>query len=110
MFASLLYLSLVRLGQFLLLRLRTDTSKNVDIIVLRHQLAVLRRQTGPTRPSPAVRALLAVLSRPLPRIRWPAFIVTPATPLRWHRNMVRQTGSSPQTAYTAAATRVSDLS
>ncbi|WP_218038227.1 hypothetical protein [Acrocarpospora pleiomorpha] len=49
MFVSLLYLSLVRLGQFLLLRLCSDTGKDVEIIVLRHRLAVLRRQTGPMR-------------------------------------------------------------
>ncbi|MEO3859544.1 integrase core domain-containing protein [Acrocarpospora sp. B8E8] len=96
MFVSLLYLSLVRLGQFLLLRLRTDTSKDVEIIVLRHQLGVLRRQTGPMRPSPADRALLAVLSRLLPRIRWPAFVVTPATLLRWHRDMVRRKWTYPR--------------
>ncbi|MEO3859753.1 integrase core domain-containing protein [Acrocarpospora sp. B8E8] len=96
MFVSLLYLSLVRLGQFLLLRLRTDTSKDVEIIVLRHQLAVLRRQTGPMRPSPTDRALLAVLSRLLPRIRWSAFVVTPATLLRWHRDMVRRKWTYPQ--------------
>jgi hypothetical protein len=96
MFVSLLYTSLVRLGQFLLLRLRTDTSKDVEILVLRHQLAVLRRQTGPMRPSPTDRALLAVLSRLLPRIRWPAFVVTPATLLRWHRNMVRRKWNYPR--------------
>jgi hypothetical protein len=66
-FASPLYLSIIRFGQFLLLRLRTDARKDVEIIVLRHQLAVLRRQTGPMRPSPTDRALLAMLSRLLPR-------------------------------------------
>ncbi|GAA0985778.1 hypothetical protein GCM10009555_061840 [Acrocarpospora macrocephala] len=43
-FVSLLYLSIIRIGQFLLLRLRTDTSKDVEIIVLRHQLACAARK------------------------------------------------------------------
>jgi hypothetical protein len=62
-FTSLLYLSVVKLGQFLLLQLRTGTRKDIEILVLRHQLAVLRRQAGPLRPAPADRALPAMLSR-----------------------------------------------
>ncbi|MFD1119251.1 hypothetical protein, partial [Sphaerisporangium aureirubrum] len=92
----LLYLSLIRVGQFLLLRLRTDAGRDVEIIVLGHQLAVLRRQGGPMRPAPADRALPAVLSRLLPRIRWQAFVVTAATLLRWHRDMVRRKWGYPR--------------
>jgi hypothetical protein len=89
-FVSLLHILLVRLGQFLLLQLRTDTGKDIEILILRHQLAVLRRQTGPLRPAPADRAILAPLSRLLPRIRWKTFVATPATLLRRHRDMVRR--------------------
>jgi putative transposase len=56
-----------------LLRLRTDVSKDVEILVLRHQLAVLRRQVGQVRSRPADRALLAALSRLLLE-RSPTFI------------------------------------
>jgi hypothetical protein len=56
--------------------------------VLRHQLAVLHRQTPHPRLEPADRALLAAISRVLPRARWSCFIVTPQTLLRSHRRMV----------------------
>ena len=68
---------------------RADRAKDVEIVVLRHQLAVLRRQV--TRPdlTSGDRMVLAALSRLLPRRRWlGTFIVTPATVLRWHRNLV----------------------
>jgi hypothetical protein len=85
---SLLY-SLTRntLGE-LLLRVRGDAAKEVEILVLRHQLAVLRRQVGRPVLEPADRVLLAALSRFLPRRRWNAFVVTPATVLRWHRELI----------------------
>ena len=62
--------------------------KDVEIAVLRHQLAVPRRLVVRPRYSPADRALLATLARLLSRERWPAFLVTPATLLRWHREFV----------------------
>ena len=62
--------------------------KDIEIAVLRHQLSVLRRQVPRPRYTPSDRALLATLARLLPRHRWSAFMVTPATLLRWHRNMV----------------------
>ncbi|MBO3753011.1 integrase core domain-containing protein [Streptosporangiaceae bacterium NEAU-GS5] len=92
MFVSLLYMTTIRMSQFFLFRLRTDAGKDIEIIVLRHQLAVLRRQAGPLRPTPADRAILALL----PRIRWTAFAVTPATLLRWHRDMVRRKWTYPR--------------
>jgi putative transposase len=64
-------------------------AKDVEIAVLRHQLAVLRRQVRCPRYDPTDRLVLAVLARLLPRDRWAAFLVTPATLLRWHRELVR---------------------
>ena len=63
-------------------------AKDVEIAVLRHQLAVLRRQVPRPRYGPTDRLVLATLSRLLPRGRWPIFLVTPSTLLRWHRELV----------------------
>jgi hypothetical protein len=65
-------------------------AKDVEIAVLRHQLMVVRRQIARPRYTPQDRMVLAVLARLLPRERWPAFLVTPATLLRWHRELVAQ--------------------
>jgi putative transposase len=56
--------------------------------VLRHQLAILRRQISRPRYSPTDRAVLATFARLLPRERWVAFLVTPATLMRWHRELL----------------------
>src|SRR5918911_2745074 len=66
----------------------TPDANEVEIAVLRHQLAVLRRQVARPRYTPADRLLLATLAKPLPRQRWPVFLVTPSTLLRWHRELV----------------------
>jgi hypothetical protein len=70
-----------------IMRLRT-VAKDLEILVLRHQLAVLRRQTPRPRPQSADRTLLAAVSRVLPRSRWSCFFVKPDTLLRWHRRLV----------------------
>jgi putative transposase len=62
--------------------------KDVEIAVLRHQLAVLHRQVARPRYAPTDRLILATLAKLLPRERWSAFLVTPATLLRWHRERV----------------------
>ena len=62
--------------------------KDVEIAVLRHQLAVLQRQVPRPRYNNSDR--LSMLARLLPRKRWGVFFVTPATLLRWHREVVRR--------------------
>jgi putative transposase len=63
---------------------------DVEILVLRHQLAVLKRQVNRPRLRRRDRLLMAALSRMLPRERWSAFLVRPQTLLRWHRELVRR--------------------
>ena len=60
----------------------------LEILVLRHELSVVRRRAGRPRYSPRDRLLLASLSRVMPRHCWPAFVVTPETLLAWHRRLV----------------------
>jgi putative transposase len=85
----LLYLIFVRLLGWVVLFGRSERSKDIEILVLRHQLAVLRRQVARPRYESADRIWFAALSRLVPRRRWPVvFPVTPATILRWHRCLV----------------------
>ncbi|GAB2806673.1 hypothetical protein GCM10027176_09600 [Actinoallomurus bryophytorum] len=79
----------------MILRFRADVDKEVEILVLRHQLAVLRRKVDKVRTETADRAVLALLSRLLSRARWPTFFVTPAALLRWHRDAVRRKWTYP---------------
>src|SRR5207248_4991117 len=72
----------------LVLRGRRDRSKDVEILVLRHQLAVLRRQISRPRFEPEDRAILTGLARVLGRNRWSIFLVRPDTILGWHRRLV----------------------
>ena len=88
MLVSLVYLMARRLIELLVLRARTDASKDVELLVLRHELSVLRRQVTRPRPRLADRVVLAALSAALPRLRWPVFFVQPKTLLRWHRELV----------------------
>jgi hypothetical protein len=74
----LAYLTLCRSIQLLARLGRGDAAKDLEILVLRHQLAVLRRQTPRPRLEPADRALLAAVSRALPRARW-SCLVRPET-------------------------------
>jgi transposase InsO family protein len=68
----------------------------VEIAVLRHQLAVLRRQVARPRYSPADRAVLATLARLLSRERWGIFLATQATLPRWHRDLVARSWTFPR--------------
>lgn len=68
-----------------------DGTKDLEILVLRHQLRVLRRKTGRPKFTAGDRVLLAAVSRALPRQRWiSSFLVTPQTLLIWHRTLVRR--------------------
>jgi putative transposase len=84
----LAYLTLCRSIQLLALLARGDAAKDLEILVLRQQLTVLRRQLPRPRLEPADRALLAAVSRVLPRDRWSCFLVKPETLRRWHRRLV----------------------
>ena len=72
-------------------------ARDVEIAVLRHQLAVLARQVARARYTLTDRMVLAWFSRLLPRPRWRVFLVTPATLLRWHRDVVARRWSYPAT-------------
>ena len=70
-------------------------TKDVEIAVLRHQLAVLHRQVARPRYTPGDRMVLATMAKLLPRDRWPIFLVTPSTLLRWHRELIRRRWTYP---------------
>jgi hypothetical protein len=76
---SFVYLALRRLLELMVLCWRSTDAKEVEILVLCHQLAILRRQHPRPRLQPKDRALLAAFSRLLPRSRWSIFVVRPET-------------------------------
>ena len=85
---SFVYACVVRLVELVVWMFRSRDAKEVEILVLRHELGILRRQVRRPALWPADRALLAAFSRVLPRPRCRSFFVTPETLLRWHRRMV----------------------
>jgi len=94
----LLYLIFVRLCGWLVLLGRSSTSKNAELLVLRHEIAALRR----TNPRPRLdwddRAVMAALIRYRPRTPRAHRLVTPDTVLRWHRRLVTRTWTHPPSA------------
>jgi transposase InsO family protein len=86
---SVVYLLVRRLLGCLMVLARDEVSKEAELLVLRHENAVLRRQISRVRYQPGDRLWLAALSRLIPRRRWgEVFAVTPATLLAWHRRLV----------------------
>ena len=85
---SFAYLAIRLVLSLVVLVLRCSEPKEIEILVLRHELEILRRRQPRPRLKPADRARLAVLSRLLPRERWSPFGVRPETLLRWHRLLV----------------------
>jgi transposase InsO family protein len=78
----------MRLLELVVLLGRSDRAKELEILVLRHELSILRRQVGQPRFEPHDRLLLSALSRVPPRRSWHAFVMRPETLLRWHRQLV----------------------
>jgi hypothetical protein len=93
---SLMYALTCRALGLMVLGVRGEAAKDVELLVLRHEVALLRRQVARPALQPADRVLLAALSRRLPRARWAAFFVTPATLLRWHRELVARKWTYPR--------------
>jgi putative transposase len=89
---KLVYFTLSRPIQLLALLARGEAAKDLEVLVL-------RRQTPRPRLEPADRALLAAVSRVLPRARWSCFLVTPETLLRWHRRMIARAWTYPHRRY-----------
>jgi hypothetical protein len=85
---SFAYLGVGNLFALVWLLARPRRSKELEILVLRRELAMLRRQTRQPKLTRADRALLAALSRSLPRVAWAGFPGKPETLLRWHRQLV----------------------
>jgi hypothetical protein len=86
--AASLYRAFCRVIQLIRLICRSDTELAVEVVILRHEVAVLRRQVHRPALDPADRAVLAGLSRLLTRQRLGHLFVQPSTLLRWHRDLI----------------------
>ena len=91
----LLYLIMIRVFGWLMLLGRSEASKDAEIMVLRHEVAVLRRQITQPKPDWADRAVLAALARLLPGVLRAHRLVTPGTLLAWHRQMITRRWTYP---------------
>jgi len=93
---SFLYLLARRLCELLRVHRLGDVEKDAEILALRHQLAVLRRQVKRPKLTWSDRALISLLARLLPRAAWSSFIVSPSTLLAWHRRLVARRWTYPR--------------
>ncbi len=89
------YLAVRRLLELIILLNRSEGANAIELLALRHEVSILRRQVGRPVYRPADRALLAALSRLLPRPSWASFPVTPETLLAWHRRLVARRWTYP---------------
>src|SRR5438034_532148 len=96
MLLSFAYLAFSAVLRLLATNGRSEFAKDVELLVLRHQLAVFGRQQRRPLLRPADRALLAALARLLPPRRRHGLVVTPQTLLRWHRELVRRKWTQPR--------------
>jgi transposase InsO family protein len=94
-FVSLCYVVFRWILQLAALRVRSSASKDLEIVVLRHELAILQRRSRRPTMMWTDRFLLAAASQLLPRVHWRSFLVTPATLLRWHRRLVAKRWTYP---------------
>ena len=92
---SFVYVAFCRLLQLVVLLGRSERSKELEILVLRHELAILRRQPRRAPFRGVDRAILAAFARSLPRSAWTGLSVRPATVLRWHRELVSRRWTYP---------------
>ena len=95
MVLKLIYQTFAKLLGWMVLHARSDTTNEIEILVLRHQLAVLQRRTPRPQISWSDRAVITALARLLPARRRRGFLVTPATILRWHRQLVGRRWTAP---------------
>src|SRR5690349_619553 len=86
-----------KLLSWMALYARSDPAKEIEILLLRHQLALLQRRRPGPRISWTDRAVIAALARLLPACRRRGILVTPSTILRWHRHLVRRHWTIPHT-------------
>ena len=96
MLIAICCVAIQRILQLICLLFRSTEFKELEIVVLRHELAVLRRHVGRPTFRSGDRVFFATASRLLPRVRWSAFLVTPTTLLKWHNRLVAKRWTYPR--------------